>query len=101
GELVEQMQAVAGTRSECQHRAKLLATVAGAASSINVLDPDEVLVHVVDAVIELGFDAANLCVFQGDGATYRVVHGRGLPREYEEGVHPSTIGLPLLVRRAS
>jgi signal transduction histidine kinase len=100
GELVQQMQAVAGTRSESQHRAKLLATVAGAASSINVLDPDEVLVHVVDAVIELGFDAANLCIFQDAGATYRVVHGRGLPREYEEGIHPSTIGMPSLVLEA-
>ena len=100
GELVEQMRAVAGTRSESQHRAKLLGTVAGAASSINVLDPEEVLVHVVDAVIELGFDAANLCVFQDDGATYRVVHGRGLPTEYEEGIHPSSIGMPALVREA-
>src|SRR5205823_774377 len=34
------------------------------------------------------------------GAAYRVVHGRGLPREYEEGVHPSTIGMPSLVREA-
>jgi signal transduction histidine kinase len=78
----------------------LLATVAGAASSINVLDPDEVLVHVVDAVTELGFDAANLCLFQDDGETYRVVHGRGLPNEYQEGIHPSTIGMPGLVRES-
>jgi signal transduction histidine kinase len=100
GELVQQMGDLARTRSESQRRAKLLETVAGAASSINVLDPDGVLVHVVDAVIELGFDAANLCVFQDDGTTYRVVHGRGLPAEYEEGIHPATIGMPALVREA-
>jgi signal transduction histidine kinase len=100
GELVQQMTALARTRSESQRRAKLLATVARAASTINVLDPEEILVHVVDAVTELGFDAANLCVFQDDGATYRVVHGRGLPPAYEEGVHPSTIGMPSLVREA-
>ena len=100
GELVQQMRELAGTRSESQRRAKLLETVAAAASSINVLDPDEVLVHVVDAVAELGFDAANLCVFQDDGATYRVVHGRGLPREYEAGVHPANRGMPGLVREA-
>ncbi|MBV9410337.1 MAG: GAF domain-containing protein, partial [Acidimicrobiia bacterium] len=100
GELVQQMQALASARSESQRRAKLLATVASAASSISVLDPDEVLAHVVDAVIELGFDATNLCVFQDDGATYSVVHGRGLPPEYEEGVHPITIGMPALVREA-
>src|SRR5947209_9796450 len=57
GELVQQMSALARTRSESQHRAMLLATVASAASSINVLDPDEVLDHVVDAVGDLGFDA--------------------------------------------
>jgi len=100
GELVQQMRELAGTRSESQRRAKLLETVAGAASSINVLDPDEVLVHVVDAVGELGFDAANLCLFQDDGTTYRVVHGRGLPKEYEEGIHPANIGMPSLVREA-
>jgi len=100
GELVDQMRALAGTRSESQQRAKLLETVAAAASSINVLDPDEVLVHVVDAVVELGFDAANLCVFQEDGATYRVVDGRGLPKEYEQGAHPANIGMPGLVREA-
>jgi len=100
GELVGQMGALAVARSESQRRAKLLATVAGAASSINVLDPDEVLANVVDAVAELGFDAANLCVFQDDGATYRVVHARGLPDEYSEGVHSSTIGMPALVREA-
>jgi len=100
GELVQQTRDLARTRSESQRRARLLATVAGAASSINVLDPDAVLVHVVGAVIELGFDAANLCLFQDGGATYRVVHGRGLPREYEEGIHPSSIGMPGLVREA-
>ena len=100
GELVQQMRALAGARSESQRRAKLLATVASAASTISVLDPDEVLAHVVDAVIELGFDASNLCVFQDDGETYRVVHGRGLPSRYEEGIHPATIGMPGLVRDA-
>jgi signal transduction histidine kinase len=57
-----------------------------------------VLVHVVDAVIDIGFDAANLCVFSEDGKTYRVVHGRGLPPEYAEGVHPANIGMASLVR---
>jgi signal transduction histidine kinase len=100
GELMQQMGDLARTRSESQRRAKLLETVAGAASSINVLDPDGVLVHVVDAVIELGFDAANLCVFEDNGTTYRVEHARGLPAEYEEGIHPATIGMPALVQEA-
>src|SRR5207237_2496955 len=98
--LVHQMGALAGARSESQRRAKLLATVAAAASSISVLDPDEVLAHVVEAVTELGFDAANLCMFEDDGETYRVVHGKGLPPEYEQGIHPATMGMPALVHEA-
>jgi signal transduction histidine kinase len=97
-QLVHQMTELVGTRSESERRALLLATVARAATSINVLDPGQVLVHVVDAVIDIGFDAANLCVFSEDGETYRVVHGRGLPPEYTEGVHPASIGMPSLVR---
>ncbi|MBV9041352.1 MAG: GAF domain-containing protein [Acidimicrobiia bacterium] len=100
GELMQQMRALGTARSESQRRAKLLATVAGAASSINVLDPDEVLGHVVDAVVELGFDAANLCLLQDGGTSYRVVHGRGLPDNYEHGVHPATMGMVALVRQA-
>ena len=99
-QLVQQMTALVGTRSESERRAMILATVAGAATSINVLDPEQVLVHAVDAVIEIGFDAANLCVFLEDGETYRVVHGRGLPQEYTEGVHSANIGMPSLVRAA-
>src|SRR5207302_336899 len=52
------------------------------------------------AVTELGFDAANLCMFEDDGETYRVVHGKGLPPEYEEGIHPATMGMPALVHEA-
>ncbi len=100
GQLVEQMSALGRSRSESEGRAKLLATVAASASSISVLDPDEVLDHVVDAVVELGFDAANLCVFLEGGERFRVAHGRGLPAEYDKGVHPSDIGMPGLVREA-
>ena len=42
GELVGQMRALVGARSESQRRAKLLATVAGAASSISTADRTKV-----------------------------------------------------------
>ena len=98
GQLVQQMAALGVSRSESEGRALLLRTVAAAATSINVLDPDQVLAQVVDAVVGIGFDASNLCVFEDDGDRFRVVQGRGLPREYEEGVHPANIGMPALVR---
>jgi signal transduction histidine kinase len=97
GQLVQQMAALGLARSESEHRAMLLRAVASAATSINVLDPDQVLAQVVDAVIGMGFDAANLCLFSADGKTFRVVQGRGLPDEYAEGTHPVTIGMPALV----
>ena len=97
-QLVHQMTALGRARAESDHRAKLLRTVAGAATSINVLDPEQVLSNVVDAVTEMGFEAANLCVFDEDAATYHVAHARGLPPEYAQGVHPATMGMPGLVR---
>jgi signal transduction histidine kinase len=97
-QLVHQMTAVGRARAESDHRAKLLRTVAGAATSINVLDPEQVLSNVVDAVTEMGFEAANLCVFDEGGETYHVVHARGLPAAYAAGVHPAAMGMPGLVR---
>ena len=99
-QLVQQMSALGLARKDSERRALLLGVVAAASTSINVLDPEEVLAQVVDAVIGIGFDAGNLCVFSEDGATFRVVEGRGLPEEYEKGVHPATIGMPGLVREA-
>jgi signal transduction histidine kinase len=96
-QLVQQMTALVRTREESDRRAQLLATVARAATSINVLDPDEVLSHVVDALVGLGFEASNLAVFQDDGKTFVVRHARGLPREYADSVHPASIGMPALV----
>lgn len=96
-QLVQQMTALVRTREESDRRAQLLATVAGAATSINVLDPDEVLSHVVDALVAIGFEGSNLCVFQDDGKRFVVKHPRGLPREYTDGVHPATLGMPALV----
>ena len=62
-----------------------------------MLDPDQVLGIVVDAVIGLGFEAANLCVYDDDVSTYRVVSPRGLPEEYAEGVHPASGGMSGMV----
>jgi signal transduction histidine kinase len=97
-QLVQQMAALGSARGDSEHRAMLLGAVASAATSINVLDPEQVLARVVDAVTAIGFDAANLCVFEEDGKTFTIVQGRGLPPEYEQGVHPADIGMPGLVR---
>lgn len=97
-ELMGQMGASRAAREEADRRASLLATVARAARPMSSLDPQRVLIEVVESAMKLGFQAANLCLFDEERETYRVVHGRGLPDEYVSGEHPWTLGMPGLVR---
>jgi K+-sensing histidine kinase KdpD len=97
-ELMGQMAAHRGARDEADRRASMLATVAQAARTMSTLDPERVLTAVVDCGIQLGFQAANLCLFDEERGTYRVAHARGLPEKYASGEHPWTRGMPGLVR---
>jgi K+-sensing histidine kinase KdpD len=97
-ELMAQMGAHQAARDEADQRASLLATVARAARAMSTLDPDRVLTAVVDCGIQLGFQAANLCLFDEERETYRVAHARGLPASYASSEHPWTRGMPGLVR---
>jgi signal transduction histidine kinase len=96
-ELMRQMVAHSESREESERRARALESVTASARKMSMLDPDQVLDIVVDAVIDLGFEAANLCVFDDDVATYRVVSPRGLPPEYANAVHPAARGMSGLV----
>ena len=71
--------------------------MAGLGRQLDSLDEDSILAGAVDAVIELGFEAANVCELLEDRRTYRVVHARGLPDSYVEGVHSSDRGMVGLV----
>ena len=82
---------------EHEHRASLWSRVAGLGRQLDSLDEDSILAWAVDAVIELGFEAANVCEFIDDRRTYRVVHPRGLPDSYVEAVHSSDRGMVALV----
>jgi K+-sensing histidine kinase KdpD len=97
-ELVGQMAAHRVARNEADRRASMLATVARAARTMSSLDPERVLTAVVECAIQLGFQAANLCLFDEERGTYRVVHPRGLPEKYASAEHPWTRGMPGLVR---
>ena len=98
--LLRQVRELGSAREDADRRSGLLAAVAVAARDMNILDPDQVLSTVVEAVLEIGFEAANLCVFNEAGTTYRVVHGHGLPHEYLSGTHPANVGMPGLVRES-
>ncbi|HVA03975.1 MAG TPA: EAL domain-containing protein [Acidimicrobiales bacterium] len=93
GQLVFRERATA----EHQHRASLWSRVAGLGRQLDSLDEDSILAWAVDAVTELGFEGANVCEFLEDRRTYRVVHARGLPDAYVEGVHSSDRGMVALV----
>jgi diguanylate cyclase (GGDEF)-like protein len=87
------------TRDESEHRARLLRTVARAATTISALDDDEVLSAVADSVTGLGFTIASFGVFSENGQTYTIVQPRGLPREFADQVHTAETGLPAAVRK--
>jgi len=84
--------------TEQEHRAGLWSRVAGLGRQLDSLDEDAILAWAVDAVTELGLEAANVCEFIEDGRSFRVVHARGLPDAYVHGVHPSDRGMTALVQ---
>ena len=81
GQLVFRERATA----EHEHRASLWSRVAGLGRQLDSLDEDSILAWAVDAVIELGFEAANVCELLDDRRTYRVVHASGAPRLLRRG----------------
>lgn len=86
------------THTESARRAALLATVAGAARSINSLDSDLVLAGVVGSAISLGFDGANFAFFDEGMDTFRLGYAYGLPEDYvTAAAHPATAGMPGIV----
>jgi diguanylate cyclase (GGDEF)-like protein/PAS domain S-box-containing protein len=84
--------------TEHEHRASMWSRVAGLGRELGSLDEDAILAWAVDAVSQLGFEAANVCEFSDDGRTFRVVHPRGLPESYVHGIHASDQGMTALVR---
>jgi diguanylate cyclase (GGDEF)-like protein/PAS domain S-box-containing protein len=82
---------------EHQHRAQLWSRVAALGRQLDTLDEDSILAGAVEAVVQLGFEAANVCEFLDDARTYRVVAAHGLPDSYVQGVHASDRGMPSLV----
>ena len=84
--------------TEHEARARLWSRVANMGRQLDTLGEATIMAGAVDAVAELGFEAAGVCQFFDDGERYRVVHGRGLPAAFVEAVHRSDRGMPALVR---
>ena len=97
-ELQLQMTGHATASVESDARAAQLATVAGAARSMSSLDPADVHDAVVEAMNDLGFEAAGVAVFSDDGKTFSIARGRGLPPGFADLAHSADVGMPALVR---
>ena len=96
GELFFHAQATA----DSEQRAQLWSRVAGLGKALSTLDEQSIIAWAVEAVNQLGFEAANVCLFIDGGARYRVLHPIGLPLSYASPApRPSDRGMPALVRR--
>ena len=92
-ELMGQMASHHAARAESERRAELLRRVAQAAREVSALGPSEVLSSVVDAVVDLGFDAVTILVIDDEGRTFRVTDSRGMPEGFADRKHSTNEGL--------
>ncbi|HUC37339.1 MAG TPA: EAL domain-containing protein [Acidimicrobiales bacterium] len=83
---------------DSEARAGMWSRVAGLGREIGLLDEEQLLTWAVDAVYELGFEAANVCMYSEDLLSYHVAHARGLPDEYAQSVHSSERGMAHFVK---
>ncbi|MCU1351988.1 MAG: diguanylate cyclase [Acidimicrobiales bacterium] len=74
--------------------------VATASASLQRLDPEGVLDAVVDGVMSLGYEGANLVVIDDPSATFVLVHPRGLSLELGTERQPIGNGLTAMVQRS-
>ena len=100
GQLTRELVFRERTTAEHEQRARVWSRVAGLGQALETLDEDAILGWAVDSVVQLGFEAANVCVLIDDGTVFRVVHPVGLPDSYTQRVHSADRGMMGLVRQA-
>lgn len=100
GETIAMIYAeLAEAHERSDRRARLLATTARAARSMNALDSRKVLQGLADTTLELGYEAVALEVFDRED-TYRCMEARGLPSTFTQRRHPRDSGITGEVARA-
>jgi signal transduction histidine kinase len=86
-ELMRRMEDRSNAAAEAERWAALLATVTSASRRMT-LDRDHVVNVVLESVLELGFEASELCAIDPDERSYRVVEALGMPPEYGREPYP-------------
>lgn len=85
-------------RQEALQLARAFRIVAGASASLQQLEPDAVLDAVVDGVMALGYDGANLVVIDEVAGTFVLQHPRGLAAELPTEPQPLGAGMTAIVQ---
>ena len=76
-----------------KRRAELLGMVSAAARRMSVLEPEEVLAGIVDAAVDVGFDAGEICLLDERARTWASFHPVGLPGIREGDTQPLDSGV--------
>lgn len=97
--LTRQIRRERRANEAAERRAGLLATVTDAARRMSSLDPTQVLEHIVDAAMEVGFEAGEICLLDEAGGRWKSLHPRGLPGRRAGGVQPVDAGVAGLVHQ--
>ena len=100
-EMARQVRLQREAAQESATRATLLAMVAAAARSMTTVELDRVLDTVIESALGLGFEASEICLYNGDAGTWVTARSKGLVDYALE--HPIDTGIAGLVwqRRAS
>ena len=98
-QLRQQLDASRRAREEADERARLLRIAVESGRSLAALGDDEVLDSVMRASLELGFDAADVCVLDEASGTWRLERAVNMPASYVEQGQAADVGLSAQVRR--
>jgi diguanylate cyclase (GGDEF)-like protein len=98
-QLQRHLEATRRAREEADARARLLRIAADAGRSLSSLGGGGVLDAVVEASLELGFDAVDVCVLDESNGKWRLERAVNMPAGYVEHGQPADVGLSAVVRR--
>ena len=77
-----QMRAHDAARVESERRSELLRAVASSGRLLSIGDSESVLASIIDGALTIGFEGAEICIFEEDKGTWRSVYARNLPTGY-------------------
>jgi len=90
--MARMLRAVRMHQRRAERSADLFRTVSAAGANVRALEPADVLDAIVDAVVEIGYDGANIAIVDHKNNTFTPLHARGISRAFEGKVFALTSG---------